>query len=99
MDEKVCSKEAKLVILKVTTIANKVSKNWELQKLQMAQRVAYLVKCYNIPRELVVNIDQTRIHLFPIRKTWEERNSKNVAMIGQEKKKTNHCGNFMVFNR
>jgi hypothetical protein len=51
---------------KTTTTANKLPKDWELQGLRMTQRIAYLVKCYNVPCELVVNTDQTGIHLVPI---------------------------------
>jgi hypothetical protein len=52
-------------IRKATTAASKLPNDWELQGLKMAQRVAYLVKCYNVPQELVVNTDQTGIHLMP----------------------------------
>ena len=40
---------------KYTTATSKLPKDWELQGLSMAQRIAYLVKCYNISCELVVN--------------------------------------------
>jgi hypothetical protein len=58
---------------KVTTTTSKLPKDWELQGLRMTQRIAYLVKCYNIPCELVVNINQTRVHLVPTggTRTWE----------------------------
>ena len=55
----------------------------------MAQHVAYFVKCYNIPFELVDNTDQTGIHLMPTKgtKTWEEKGTKSVAVVGQENKR------------
>jgi hypothetical protein len=55
----------------------------------MAQHVAYLVKCYNIPFELVINTDQTGLHLMPKwgTKTWEEKGTKSVAIIGQGDKR------------
>jgi hypothetical protein len=74
---------------KATTAASKLPKDWELQGLRMTQRIAYLVKCYNVPCELVVNTDQTGIHLVPTggTKTWEEKGSKHVAVIGIEDKR------------
>ena len=55
----------------------------------MTQRIAYLVKCYNVPCELVVNIDQTEVHLVPTggTRTWEVRGSKHVAVTGIEDKR------------
>ena len=74
---------------KATTAASKLPKDWEQQGLRMTQRIAYLVKCYNVPCELVVNTDQTGIHLVPTggTKTWEEKGSKHVAVIGIEDKR------------
>ena len=55
----------------------------------MTQRIAYLVKCYNVPCELVVNTDKTGIHLVPTggTRTWEVRGSKHVAVTGIEDKR------------
>jgi hypothetical protein len=55
----------------------------------MTQRIAYLVKCYNVPCELVVNTYQTKIHLVPTggTKTWKEKGSKHVDVIGIEGKR------------
>ena len=36
------------------------------QELNMKYRVAYIVKVFGIPSSLVVNSDQTGIHLVPI---------------------------------
>ena len=46
-----------------TTEADKLPKYFEKQYKIMVQRCAYLVKIHNIPKELVVDIDQTYIHL------------------------------------
>ena len=40
---------------KTTTTTSKLPKYWELQGLRMTQRIAYLVKYYNVLCELVVN--------------------------------------------
>jgi hypothetical protein len=47
--------------------------------------MAYLAKSYNKPYELMVNTDQTGIHLIQIRgiRTWKEKGAKSVAVIGQ----------------
>jgi hypothetical protein len=41
----------------------------------MVQRVAYLSKLHDIPPSLVVNLDQTKIHLVPTRglRTWKQK--------------------------
>jgi hypothetical protein len=43
----------------------KLPKDWERQRYHMSCRVAYFMKLYNVPAELVVNSDQTGIHLVP----------------------------------
>jgi len=48
-----------------TTTAGKLPDDFELQGLTMAQRCAYLIKVHNILQSLVVNSDQTGIHLVP----------------------------------
>jgi hypothetical protein len=57
----------------------------------MAQRCAYLVKMHNIPPSLVVNTDETGIHLVPTggTRTWEEKNSKYVKVHGVDDKRHN----------
>jgi len=58
-----------------TTTAGKLLEDYELQVKTMAQRCAYLIKIHNIPQELVVNTDQTGIHLVPMggARTWKLR--------------------------
>jgi hypothetical protein len=48
-----------------------------------------LVKCYNVPPELVVNTDQISIHLMPIGeiRTWEEKGAKSMVVVGQDDKR------------
>ena len=55
----------------------------------MAQRCAYLVKVHNIPKELVVNSDQTWIHLVSTgeSRTWETKEAKHVKVHGAEDKR------------
>ena len=72
-----------------TTAAGKLPKDFEEQGRVMAQRCAYLVKVHNIPMELVVNSDQTGIHLVPTggSRTWETKGSKHVKVHGAEDKR------------
>jgi hypothetical protein len=39
-----------------TSCPTKLPWNWENQGTKMAHRVAYLVKTYNVPRSLIINI-------------------------------------------
>lgn len=41
------------------TACGKVPQDWKIQGRLMAYRVAYLVKAYDIPPNLIVNTDQT----------------------------------------
>ena len=52
-------------IRKGTTAASKLPLDWMEQGLNMNYMVAYLAKFYGIPSSLVVNSDQTGIHLVP----------------------------------
>jgi hypothetical protein len=55
----------------------------------MAQRCAYLINVHNIPPQLVVNTNQTGIHLIPTggARTWETKGSKHVNVHGVEDKR------------
>jgi hypothetical protein len=72
-----------------TTSARKLPSDHEEQGKKMAQRCACLVKIHSIPQSLVVNIDQTGIHLVPTggSRTWEEKNSKFVRVHGVDDKR------------
>jgi hypothetical protein len=72
-----------------TTAAGKLPKDWEEQGKKMAQRVAYLSKLHDIPPSLVVNTDQTGMHLVPTggSRTWEKKGSKHICVHGKEDKR------------
>ena len=54
------------------------------QILNMNYKIAYLVKVYNIPSYLVINFDQTNIHLVPSawRRTKDVKGVKDVKILG-----------------
>ena len=72
-----------------TTAAGKLPRDFKKQGKAMAQRCAYLVKVHNIPKELVVNSNQTVIHLVPTggSRTWETKGAKHVKVHGVEDKR------------
>ncbi len=55
----------------------------------MAHMVAYLVKAYNIPTSLVINTEQTRVHLVPTRgdRMWETKGTKHIQVLGIKDKR------------
>jgi hypothetical protein len=55
----------------------------------MVYYIAYLVKLNLIPPCLVVNTDQTRIHLVPTpgERTWESKGSKHIQVLRVEDKR------------
>jgi hypothetical protein len=71
------------------TTARKLLETWHQKGIAMAHMVAYLVKAYNIPTCLVINTDQTRIHLVPTRgdRMWETKGTKHIQVLGIEDKK------------
>ena len=72
-----------------TSAVGKLPKDYEDQGKAMAQRCAYLVSVHNIPEELVVNTDQTGIHLVPTggSRTWETKGAKHIRIHGQDDKR------------
>jgi hypothetical protein len=48
-----------------TTIASKLPSNWYKRRFNMAYWVVYLMKVYNITPTLIINNDQTSVHLIP----------------------------------
>ena len=50
---------------RVTGKSFKLRDDWKIQRDNMAYRIAYLMKIRDIPIELIVNSDQTGIHLVP----------------------------------
>jgi len=62
--------------------------SWEQDRDDFLVRVAYLVLNYNIPPELLLNMDETPLkHLACIGKTWALKNSKNVSVQGGKDKR------------
>ena len=74
---------------KPTTVKGKLPTDWINQGHMMTLRIAYLIKLYNIFFSLVVNIDQTSIHLVPLAgdMTWEKKESNDVGVIGGDDKR------------
>ncbi len=72
-----------------TIVVAKLPLNWEDEGIEIAHRVAYLVKTYNVLASLVINTNQTRIHLVPTsgEKTWEKKGSKDIHVIKVENKR------------
>ncbi len=57
-----------LVFPMATITTSKLPPNLSKQGCNMAYQVIYLMKTYNIPPTLVVNNDQTCVHLIPTTK-------------------------------
>jgi hypothetical protein len=55
----------------------------------MAYRVAYVMKDDNIPPTLIVNNDQTSVHLIPIarERTWESKGVKHIQILRVDDKR------------
>jgi hypothetical protein len=72
-----------------TTAVQKLPLDWEAQGLKMSQRIAYLIKSYSIPDSMVINTDQTGIHLIPTggAHTWDKKGTKHVKVHGMEDKR------------
>ncbi len=73
---------------KSTTAASKLPLDWEERGVQMAKRIAAQMEMYSVHPSLVVNVDQTAVHLVPaLRWTYEEKNAKAVAVTGEDDKR------------
>lgn len=71
-----------------TTAASKLPSDWENQGVQMAMRIAANMAQYKVHPSLIINMDQTGIHLVPSSSwTYEKKGSENVAVIGTEDKR------------
>ena len=71
-----------------TTASNSLPDDWEALGRLMALRLAYYVKVYGIPKELVVGLDETPVKTTPNAElaTRAPRNSGDVAGVGKENK-------------
>lgn len=71
-----------------TTAASKLPNDWRQRGIDMAKRVAYFMQIYSVHPSLVINMDQTGVHLAPAdMRTYEKAGSKDVAVIGAEDKR------------
>lgn len=71
-----------------TTAASKLPNDWRQRGIDMAKRVAYFMQIYAVHPSLIVNMDQTGVHLAPADvRTYEQRGSKHVAVVAAEDKR------------
>ncbi|KIO28555.1 hypothetical protein M407DRAFT_43289, partial [Tulasnella calospora MUT 4182] len=70
-----------------TCAAQKVPVDWEELCCRTRLRIAYLIKEYDIPAGLIVNIDQTQcIYFMSSSSTWTMKGEKQVPVVGKEEK-------------
>jgi hypothetical protein len=73
---------------RVTSAAQNLPLDFELQGLTMARRLAYLVFLYDVHASCIVNMDQTGLHVTPASSyTRAFSGSKSVSIIGSAEKK------------
>ncbi len=72
-----------------TTVAQKLPKDLKHQLDMMAYRAAFEVLTHGVPAELMVNMDQTVMHLVPSGGSWtyDKWGKKEIAMTGVEDKR------------
>lgn len=71
-----------------TTAASKLPANWEDQGVLMAKRIAATMEMHKVHPSLVINMDQTGVHLVPSSAwTYEKKNSSSVAVVGADDKR------------
>lgn len=71
-----------------TTSSAKLPVDWEAQGKTMIERIAVLVKQYKIPADLIINFDQTGVHLVPSsNSTYAVKGSKHVSIINSDDKR------------
>jgi hypothetical protein len=71
-----------------TCSSAKLPVDWESQGRAMIERIAVLVKQYKIPADLIINFDQTGVHLVPSsNSTYAVMGSKNVSVINSDDKR------------
>jgi hypothetical protein len=75
-----------------TTSASKLPADWESQGHDMAYMIAALVKTYDIPEELIINFDQTTLHIRPSTdQTYDIKGVKDVKSLGKDDKRQITC--------
>ncbi len=73
---------------RMTKAARKLPEDWVVQGEEMAFRVAALCSMHLVPDCLVVNSDQTGVHLKPFsERTYEIKGAKQVLNLGKEDKR------------
>lgn len=73
---------------KGTTTAQKLPLDWEERGVKMAKRLAAQMEMYAVHSSLVINLDQTGVHLVPASFwTYEEKGATSVPIIGGEDKR------------
>jgi hypothetical protein len=74
------------ILFTITT--TKLPPNWKNPRTKMTYKVAYLVKTYNIPTTLVINTNETSVHLIHTRKERTHiQKGKNIHVLGIEDKR------------
>lgn len=73
---------------KSTTAAQKLPLDWQQQGVQMAKRLAAQMEMYSVHSSLVINLDQTGVHLVPASFwTYEQKGASSVPIVGAEDKR------------
>lgn len=71
-----------------TTAASKLPDDWRAQGVLMAKRIACAMQLYKVHPSLVINMDQTGVHLAPAdSRTYEVKGAKQVSVICAEDKR------------
>ena len=71
-----------------TTAASKLPLDWRAQGITMAKRIAAGMQLEKIHPSLIINLDQTGMHLAPSsHKTYETKGEKTVPVIAAEDKR------------
>lgn len=75
-----------------TTAASKLPNDWRDRGIQTAKRIAVNVQLYKVHPSLVVNMDQTGVHLAPAdQRTYEVKGAEVVKVIGADDKRQITC--------
>jgi hypothetical protein len=71
-----------------TTAASKLPLDWRQQGVLMAKRIGFFMQVYKVHPSLVVNMDQTGVHLAPVdNRTYASRGAKEVSLIAADDKR------------
>lgn len=72
-----------------TSNASKLPLDWEKRVELLTMRITCLVSTYLIPQSLVINIDQTIVHLLPVgnKHTYAIKGASDVKVAGRRDKR------------